>query len=73
MWCVIVSFIYKFVLYSNMNTKIEDTEIKNTKIKFTAIVRGQKGAVQLGKINSVKLTPIINKKVKVMVEPLKEE
>lgn len=38
------------------------------KIEFEAIVRKQPGYEPLGKINSKKLKPFINKKVKVRVE-----
>ena len=41
------------------------------KIVFEAFVRGQRGLLHVGKINSVKLVPFIDKKVKVTVEGLK--
>jgi hypothetical protein len=38
------------------------------KLELIATVRGQKGLLPIGKIQSVKLTPFVGKKVKVVVK-----
>jgi len=40
-------------------------------VKFEGIVRKNGGVIQTGKINSIKLNPLINKKVQVNIKEIK--
>jgi len=42
-------------------------------VKFESIVRKNGGAIQTGKITSVKLNPLINKKVEVTIKEKNKE